>query len=36
MTRAVAAVCLGFALGSLALAEPPALKDMPVPGWPRL
>ena len=36
MTRAVAVILLGLTFGSQAWAEPPALKDMPVPGWPRL
>jgi hypothetical protein len=36
MRRAVAAVWLGLALGSPALAGPPPLKDTPVAGWPRL
>lgn len=36
MKRGAAAIFLGLALGSQAWAEAPALKDTPVPGWPRL
>ena len=36
MKRGAAAIFAGLALGSQTWAEPPALKDMPVPGWPRL
>jgi hypothetical protein len=36
MMRGVAVILLGLTFGSQAWAEPPVLKDMPVPGWPRL